>query len=74
MHLRSRAKYEHEARQKLFGEDNDEEPVDRDVAVRAQQMKQERIAQEMVALAQSLKQNCLTANSIIKQDTQVAAL
>src|SRR5690606_32081872 len=33
---------------------------------------QERIAEEMVTLAQNLKQNCITASSIIKQDTQVS--
>lgn len=79
LHLRSKARYVKEARDELFNYKQEEEQEqekmrgggDSEIVLKEHERIQERIAQEMVMLARNLKENCMTANSIIKSDTQV---
>ena len=81
LHLRSKARYVKEARDELFNNKPEEETNDgltgkggggdSEIVLKEHERVQERIAQEMVLLARNLKENCMTANSIIKSDTQV---
>lgn len=45
---------------------------DAEAVLRHHHQMQEKVAQEMVSLAQNLKQNCLLANDIIRRDVEVS--
>ncbi|GAB5567885.1 vesicle transport protein USE1 isoform X2 [Prionailurus iriomotensis] len=70
VHLQSRARYTSEMRSELLGTDSAGEP-ELDVRKRTRhQNLQEKLAEEMLGLARSLKTNTLAAQSVIKKDNQ----
>ncbi|XP_023563383.1 vesicle transport protein USE1 isoform X2 [Octodon degus] len=86
VHLQTRARYAGEMRQELLGTDSAGErelevrkrrpaaekhsAAELDLALQRQQQLQEKLAEEMLGLARSLKTNTLAAQSVIKKDNQ----
>ena len=78
IHLQTQSKYIDEVRDELFGlrrrnpVNNEMNNDDVDVVLKYHQNLQEKVAEEMVSLAQNLKHNCTVSNQIIKKDTEVS--
>ena len=75
-YLHSQAIYTKEIRDELFKKENKfvEKPKDEDLStiLKEHEKKQEKFSENMVLLARNLKQNLMTANTIIKNDTMVS--
>ncbi|CAM1330634.1 USE1 (predicted), partial [Pycnogonum litorale] len=84
--LQTKAKHEQELRDELFSRDehdgprlrknlagnyDDDETGDFDAVLKYHNEMQDKLAEEMVLLAQNLKQNSLLAGHIIKKDTEI---
>uniref|UniRef100_A0A8D0ZDS0 Vesicle transport protein USE1 n=1 Tax=Sus scrofa TaxID=9823 RepID=A0A8D0ZDS0_PIG len=84
VHLQSRARYTSEMRSELLGtvglpvcgaagprpEDEKQSAAELDLVLQRHQDLQEKLAEEMLGLARSLKTNTLAAQSVIKKDNQ----
>uniref|UniRef100_H0W648 Vesicle transport protein USE1 n=1 Tax=Cavia porcellus TaxID=10141 RepID=H0W648_CAVPO len=83
VHLQTRARYAGEMRQELLGTvgraatdpgprptDEKQSAAELDLVLQRQQDLQEKLAEEMLSLARSLKTNTLAAQSVIKKDNQ----
>ncbi|KAG8517310.1 Vesicle transport protein USE1 [Galemys pyrenaicus] len=83
VHLQSRARYTSEMRSELLGtspnwigvtgpkpESEKQSAAELDLVLQRQQELQEKLAEEMLGLARSLKTNTLAAQSVIKMDNQ----
>lgn len=84
IHQKAKTRHENEARKELLGEGNPElrnrssrstvkESTDEslDAVLEHHQNMQEKIAEEMIQMAQNLKHNSLVARNILKKDTKV---
>lgn len=75
-YLHSQAIYTKEIRDELFKKENKfvEKPKEEDLStiLKEHEKKQEKFSENMVLLARNLKQNLMTANTIIKNDTMVS--
>jgi len=78
IHLQTSSRYTKEMRAELLGEENDglkqrkkdTTSEDFDTVIRYHQNAQEKLADEMLALARNMKENSLIASSIVKKDIE----
>lgn len=75
-YLHSQAIYTKEIRDELFKKENrfidkPKDATDLNTILKEHEKKQEKFSENMVLLARNLKQNLMTANTIIKNDTMV---
>ena len=74
-YLHSQAIYTKEIRDELFKKENrfvdKKADADLNTILKEHEKKQEKFSENMVLLARNLKQNLMTANTIIKNDTMV---
>ncbi|CAB4029301.1 Hypothetical predicted protein [Paramuricea clavata] len=83
IHQKAKTRYENEARRELLGEGEDSQLRNRksasnsnteeslDAVLEHHQNMQEKIAEEMIQMAQNLKHNSLVASNILKKDNKV---